>query len=165
MTKNYNNNYVKTMDATKKYILYDYQGNKIVDQLKYIDLLDDYYLAIDDNNKLRVFGYDNTKYLEDGITLYNNDYVKTIVKRKVDEETKYSYTYELQDKTLTINVYNNGNVETTNLNLNDGLVSKNLKYINYFNGSIYFYSDEAKTTLINSYKCNNPNNLQDFRYL
>ncbi len=159
--KNYNNNYVKTMDATKKYILYDYQGNKIVDQLKYIDLLDDYYLAIDDNNKLRVFGYDNTKYLEDGITLYNNDYVKTIVKRKVDEETKYSYTYELQDKTLTINVYNNGNVETTNLNLNDGLVSKNLKYINYFNGSIYFYSDEAKTTLINSYKCNNANNLQD----
>lgn len=159
--KNYNNKYVKTMDATNKYILYDYEGNKIIDSLNYIDLLDNYYLAVDLENKLKVYGYDNTKYIEEGIPLYNNNYVKTIVKNGVTEETNYSYTYELNDKKLSINVNHDGNVETTNLNLIDGLVSKNMKYISYYNGILYFYSDEAKNNLINSYKCNNANDLKD----
>lgn len=157
--KNYNKAYVKTMDATGKYILYDYDGNKIVDGLNYIDLLDEYYLAVDNENKLKIYGYDQTKYIEEGISLYNTNYVKVVKKDKNNSKTEYAYTYSLDDKKLILTINNNGEEETTTINLLEGLASKNKKYLSYFNGTLYFYSDENKTTLINSYKCNNPNNI------
>ena len=157
--KNYNSNYIKTKDATNKYILYDYNGTKIIDNLLYIDLLDEYYLAVNEENKLNVFGYDNMKYTEDGVQLYNNDYVKLVSKNELNEESRFAYNYNLQDKMLTINVNNNGKEESTTINLMEGLKNQSLKYINYFNRVLYFYSDEAKTTLINSYRCNNANTI------
>lgn len=154
--KNYNANYVKTKDATKKYSLFNYEGEKKDEDLNYIDLLDNYYIAVDSENKIKVYDYDKTKFNEEGIVLYNNDYVKEIDE---DNDAKYAYTYSLENSNLVIHVNNDGKDEVTTINLFEGLASKNYKYINYFNGSIYFYSDEEKTNLINSYKCNNKNNI------
>lgn len=154
--KNYNGNYVKTKDATKKYSLYTYEGERKDEDLNYIDLLDNYYLAIDSENKLKVYDYDKTKFIEEGITLYNTDYVKKIDK---NNNAEYAYSYSLESNNLLIHVNNDGKDEVTTINLFEGLASKNYKYINYFNGSLYFYADEQKTTLINSYKCNNKNNI------
>lgn len=161
--KDYNAKYVKTTDASNKYILYDYEGNKIDEDLNYLDLLDDYYLKVDNENKLLIAGYDKTKYLEEGLPLYNTNYVPIITQDKKGKETtkEYAYTYTLADNKITFKINNEGKEEETTINLLDGLVSKNLKYINYFNGTLYFYSDEEKNTLINSYICNNKNDLKD----
>ena len=159
--KNYNGNYVKTKDATNKYTLYDFEANKIDGDLNYIDLLDNYYLAVDSENKLKIYDYEKTKYIEDGIELYNTDYVKTIKTKDKNEDAtaSYAYTYSLDNNELTLHINNNNQEETTIINLLEGLASKAYKYVSYYNGSLYFYSDEEKTTLINSYKCNNPNNI------
>ncbi len=161
--KNYTDKYVKTVDATNKYTIFDYQGNKIEEGLNYVDLLDNYYLTVDNENKLKIMDYEKTKYLEDGIPLYNTDYVPIITKDKNNKETSkdYAYTYSLDGTNLTITVNNNGKEEVSNINLLEGLVSKNLPFISYYNGTLYFYSDEAKTTLINSYICNNKNDIKD----
>lgn len=159
--KNYNAKYVKTVDAAGKYILYDYEGQKVAEDLNYIDLLDEYYLAVDNENKLKIMGYDGTKYLEEGLELHSTDYVPTVKKDKNNKEKSkdYAYTYSLEDTNLTININNDGKEESKTINLLEGLVSKNYKFVSYYNGAIYFYSDEAKTTLINSYVCNNPNKI------
>ncbi len=159
--KNYNDQYVKTVDATNKYTLYDYQGAKKAEGANYIDLLDNEYLIVDNENKLKVMGYDDTKYLEEGIPLYNTDYVPVVHKDKNNKETKkdYAYTYTLDGNNLTLNVNKDGEDEESKINLLDGIVSKKYKFISYYNGALYFYSDEAKNTLINSYICNNKNEL------
>ena len=157
--RNYNNMYIKTMDATKVYELYDYEGKKIAENYKYIDLLDEYYLAVDKENKLKIFDYENNKYIEDGIELYNNNYIKTVKVEDSLEENEHAYDYILQDQMLTINVKKDSEVIENQINLLDGKASKDLKYINYFNGTLYFYKEEQKENLINSYRCNKPNQL------
>ncbi len=158
--KNYNDKYVKVVDAAGKYFLYDYEGNKIAENLNYIDLLDEYYLTVNDENKLGIMGYDQTKYLEEGLELHNTNYVPTVNKKKTSKDAKeYAYTYSLEGTDLTIKINNEGKEEESKINLLEGLASKNYKYISYYNGALYFYSDEAKTTLINSYICNNPNKI------
>ena len=160
---NYNKKYIKTMDATKAYNIYDYEGKKIVDgykdSYKYIDLLDDYYLAVDKDNKLKIYDYENNKYLEDGIALYNDNYVKKIIKNGSIETNDFAYEYVLDNTYLTLKVKTDTDIEEHKINLLDGLLSKGLKYINYFNGTLYFYKEENKENLINSYKCNKPNQL------
>ncbi len=156
--KNYNSSYVKTTDANNKYTLYDYEGNKKTENANYIDLLDNYYFTVDEENKLRVFGYDDVKYTEDGITLYKTDYVQTLKDKQTKEAAKSAYTYTLDNNEIIFNVTTqDGGTETSSINLLEGLVSQKLKYLNYFNRTLYFYKDEEKKELINSYRCNNEN--------
>ena len=66
--KNYTDKYVKTVDAAGKYMLYDYEGNKKAEGLNYIDLLDEYYLLVDNDLKAlveKIFNTLFTKYLQD----------------------------------------------------------------------------------------------------
>ena len=155
-----NKDHLKTKDALSNYKVYDYQG-KDIGEGSYALLLDDYVIFVRDL-QLYVTDYEKHPMNLDGIPLKNEQYnpIAYYKKNKLTK-TKKSFDAEVYDKNLIITVYGNSTdeVETTNLNLQEGLYSINIPFINYLNGKLYFYSDEKKENLLGSYECNNKNNI------
>ena len=75
--------------------------------------------------------------------------------------TKKSFDYELTDDILLVNVYDNDEKTNYNVNLKEGRLSKNLAFLNYFDGSLYIYGDISKKELLGSYRCNNQNTIEN----
>lgn len=162
--KDYNEKAIKTVSDTGEYHLVDYENNRIVkDGYDYIDLLDNYVLLIKDK-KMYIRDYENKKMNVVGIDLEDESYIQTSIydkdsKRLVTINQSYEITY--QGSFMKIEISKNLAKETKTINLNEGRVSKNLKNIEYFDGTLYIYSDEEKETLLGSYPCNNKNNMDD----
>ena len=152
--------YIKIMNESGKYSVYDYFGKEIFADYDYIELYDEY-AALINEKKMTLKFYDGAKLNEEEIKLKNNNYIKTNVynEDKVLKETKESFYIEENNNTINVNVIKNEEVEITNINKFEGLRSKNLKYANYFDGKLYFYSDEEKTILLGTYTCNNKNKI------
>lgn len=158
--KNLNKKYIKSIDEVGKYDVYDYNGKLIFSDYDYVELYDDYVALIKDN-KLMLKFYDKAKIHEEEIDLFNNNYVKTSVYGKDNKliETKESFYVIENENKINVSVIKENEIKETSLNRLEALKSRNLKYINYFNGKLFIYKDLEKTNLIGTYTCSNKNIL------
>lgn len=156
--KNYDDNNL-SVKIGGDYYIYDYQGKRLVDvKYDYIRFVDSYILGID-NKKLYIRDKDGSIMNGEGIRIDSNDY-----------NTKLIFNDDLRQtgKEEAFSAVVNGNTmrleydeEYLNVNLNEGNFNKNLSYINYFAGKLYFYSDEAKTKLLGTYQCSYANAVDE----
>jgi len=157
--KSYNDKYLVTNSSG--YTITDYDGREILeDSFDYISLLEGYILAVD-KNKIYIRDYQNNKYNEDGITLHNDNYniINIYDKDKKLVESKKSFEASVSGNSIELITYKDGSENSTIIDTNEGILSNKLKYLNYFGGKLYFYSDEEKTDLIGVYSCNNKNSV------
>ncbi len=157
--KSYNNNYIVVNDDG--YYVYDYKSNLVYDEkYDYISLLDNYAVLID-NELLYIKDYQNNKYNEEGIDLNSKNYVVTNVynKDKVLEETKKAFGINIEGDNIIVSYKNKNSDKTKSLNILEGSISTKLKYVNYFDGKLYFYQDEDKSDLLGSYTCTTKNTI------
>ena len=153
--KAFNSRFIVTGDI--EYNIYDYNANKVLpDSYDNIKTDEDYIFVIL-NRKLIIFDNNLNKLNENGIKLQNNDFDTTYIfdNNNILKETKKPFEYDLKGSSLIINV----NGKETKININEGVVNTKYDYINYFDGTLYFYSDKEKTSLIGSYKCRNKNSV------
>ena len=154
--------YVKTKDDEGKYHVYDYNVTELQsDTWDYVVLLENYMIGIN-NKQLYVINYEGSPMNHDGILLNNDKYnpIETYEELKL-VNTEKSFDYELTGSLLNINVYNGEDKENHSINLNEGRLSSSLAYLEYFDGKLYLYSDQDKTTLIGSYPCDNKNEINN----
>lgn len=159
--KGYNDKYLKIIDDSNAYLVVDYSGEMIAKDLKYVYLMADYYLYVNNDNKLYIKDFTNAKMIEDGLVLFNNDYLATMIYDKNGQliETKYAFNVIDLDETLKVNIKDSSeDGKIININLAEGNLSKTLSFYSYFAGKLYFYEDDDKERLIGSYLCTNPNN-------
>lgn len=159
--KNYNSEYV-VVGSNNKYFLYDYKKNLVFDKsFSYIKLLDEYVLCVDELN-LYIYDYEGFKYNSEPIILPSSQFNKLFI---YDEEGKSKGVNGSFDVTINENLMKitllAGDKSVKSINLLEGMVSKKIKYINYFDNTLYFYGDEEKTSLLGSYKCTNKNILEN----
>ena len=157
-----NDRYVKTKDSEGAYHVYDYNVTELKDKTwDYVVLLTDYMITVEDQ-KLYVMNYEGSPMNREGIALNNENYnaVETYEELKLID-TEKSFDYELTGTLLNINVYNGSDKENHSINLNEGRLSSSLAYLEYFDGKLYFYSDQDKNTLIGSYPCDTRNEVGD----
>jgi len=154
--RNFSDKYISVYD--EGYSLYDYQGQKILeDTFDYIDFASGYVFTI--TNK-KVFAYDSDlfKLNETGIKVKNEEYNKTYIFDANNnlKETKKAYnitfttdeiTFELSDET------------EKSINLNEARLNKEIDYVSYYDGILYFYQDLDKKELLGSYSCTNKNKV------
>ncbi len=139
-----------------KYTLYDYKGSALIkdDSIEYIDFKDGYVFLIKGG---RIYAYDNTlfKLTETGIKLKSEEYRPSYVfdNKNNYKETKSPYKLSTTDGKIIVDI----NGKEKELNVYEGVISKTLPYVNYFDGSLFFYSDSEKTDLIGSYTCSHEN--------
>jgi len=140
----------------KTYNLYSFEYEELLSDYDYISLHDGV-IALIKSNRLYLVNADLNKLHEDGIRLENKDYVKKYVYDVNNKlvETKKSYEIELKDNKAIITI----GKDIKEINLYEGEVSSKLNYMSYFDGKLYFYSDEEKDDVIGTYTCTNKNNL------
>ena len=162
--KNYSDSLLSIENASE-YYLYDFKGNLKTDEsYDYINFYDEYVILIKEE-KLYIVDKDLNKLYEEVIkvnmTSEDNYNSINIFDKKTNKlvETKSSYKLEINNNTINLFIKNGTEEVEKQINTFDSLVSKNYPYINYFGGILYFYSDEAKTELIGSYECTNPNDI------
>ncbi len=155
--------YLKTKDASDHYHIYDYNGKEILKekQLSYVDLLNDLILAVIEN-QIMFFDYEENIMSMDKFEVKNTNYnpVETVKNGKIVKKS-LSFETSITGHIVNIDIYNNEEKENHTFDLYDGKLSKNLAMINYFNGTIYFYSDEEKTNPVGSYNCTNKNQVDE----
>ena len=164
LSKNINSN-VKSaneefivININDTYNLYDYENNELLSDYDYISLHEKV-VALVNNKRLYLMDNELNKLYEEGIRLTSTDYVKKYVYNEKLTLTKTLKSYEIETNNSEVIVKIND--EETKVNLYDGLYSAPISYLNYFNGTLYFYSDEEKTDLLGKYKCNTENNLSE----
>ncbi len=159
--ENFTETYIKALNNEGKYVVYNYNNQKIFDEsYDYVALYNDYAVLINDNKMYLKF-YDQNKLNEEAILLKNKNYVKTSVydTNNVLKETRESFYLEENNGIISITIFDGNSSSIEVVNKNEGNLSKNLRNMNYFNGKIYIYSDTAKETLLGSYTCANKNNV------
>lgn len=155
--KSYNDKYIVVNN--NGYYVYDYDGNLIFDDAyDYIELLDDYAVLID-RGLLYIRDYNNNKYNEVGVEVGSQYYnpLNVYSEDKVFIETRRAYEITVSDGMIDVTYTQDNRDRTQSIDLADGTMSMNYKYISYFDGVLYFYRDEEKTDELGSYKCTNQN--------
>ncbi len=159
--KYYNSNYVVTKD-NGLYNVYNFKAQQVATGYSFATVKNKYMFLITDKEMI-VKDKDGNKFNEDPITLINGDYVKTYV---LDQDgglvkTKRSFETEVKGNDINIAVYNMEYEEPQykTLSILEGNLNKSYDFVNYFDGTLYFYKDAKKTELIGSYTCNNKNEL------
>lgn len=142
-----------------EYYVYDYSGKVVVnDKYDYIRFANNYIIAAV-GKKLFVYDVNGNRMNIEGIRITSDSY-----------NTKLIFNDNLRQvgKEEAFNVVVSSNImrieygeDYTKINLSDGIVSKNIPYISYFAGKLYFYSDEEKSNLIGSYKCEYANDIDE----
>lgn len=154
--KNYSDKYI-SIAIDEAYSLYDYEGQKVLEQDNdYITFKDEYVFIID-SKKLYAYDADLNLLNYDGIKINATNYNKTIYYDEKLKETKRddSFTIEVGSGTIAISEGKTKN----EINVYEGKLSGKYKYVSYLNGTIYIYRDEAKTSLLGTYTCKNKNDV------
>ena len=159
--RQYNDQYIIAGEDEKLY-LYDYKNKLVLNKsFSYIKLLKDYIIVVNDLDLL-VLDYEGNKYNISPITLKNKNYVAKNVYDKKGKKIRTEAAFEetIKDSKLIITIM--GDPESkVSIDLLEGKVSANLKYVNYLDGVLYFYSDEDKTELLGKYTCTNKNTINE----
>lgn len=154
--KNFDNNYISVEIDGDVYI-YDYSGiRQKEDKYDYIRFVDNYVIAAD-SKKLYAFDSELYPLNLEGVRIESSNY-----------NTKLIFNDELVQtgKEDAFNAYlSNGNLRIehngayTDLKLAESAFNKKLSYVSYYQGKLYFYSDEEKTQLLGSYNCSYANDV------
>lgn len=151
----YNDQFIVTKDGENKYQIYDYDDNKLQsDSFLFIKLNDIYYAAVKDTG-IFVYDKDGTKYNETPIGLSSNTYNRTYILDANNQVISNEVAFEISTNDDFITITRGKAIDS--LSIKEASVNKEHPYINYYNGILYFYSDEAKTSLIGKYTCKNRN--------
>ncbi len=139
------------------YNLYDYDFTELLSNYEYIGFYDKY-IAFALSNRLYLRDNDLNMLEPDGIRLTSKDYVRSYVYDNGKlTETKKAFDITSEGTVVTVVVGD----ETKNIDVLDGKASGNYKYLSYFNGKLYFYSDEEKEELLGTYTCSNKNVISE----
>ena len=153
--KNFDDKNISVLVDKEKF-LYNYDGEKVIETgFDYIRFVEDYVIGAS-NKKLYVYDFDGSPMNIDGIRISSNKYNTRLI---YGEDLKQTGREVAFDAFVTSNNMRieYGTEEFELINLSEGAFSKTLDYINYLQGKLYFYSDEAKTKLIGTYTCKNAN--------
>ncbi len=145
-----------SVNINSKYYAYNYEGSKVLDKnFDYIAFVDDYFIAAE-SSKLFIYDKDGSVMNGEGIRISSDSYnTKLIFNEELRQTGKEeAFSAYVSGNTLRLEYDEDGLV---NVNLNEGNYNKNMPFVNYFNGKLYFYSDKTKTNLIGSYQCNYAN--------
>ena len=97
----------------------------------------------------------------EGIKLKNSNYqVRETYKRKKLSKLERAFDASVVDKVLNVTIYDEEDEETKSINLSEGELSKTLAFLNYFDGTLYFYKNEEKKDLIGRYTCEHKNTIE-----
>ena len=139
------------------HVISNYEGEQDDHIYDYVKLEDDLLFLIN-NNKLTIRDYNFNKVNEERINLsnkfYNHEYIfdKKSYK-KLKEEKAFEYITEQMNLKVVV-----GNKEY-NYNLFETALNAQYSFVNYINGKLYIYKDEAKDMLLHAYTCNNKNDV------
>ena len=153
----YNDEYIVV--DNNGYYVYSYDGDLIFDDAyDYIELLDDYAILID-RDLLYVRDYQNNIYNVEGVDLDSTYYnpLHVYSEDKIYIETRRAYEVIVDEDTMDVTFTRDGRERTQTIDLQDGKMSAKYNYISYFDGVLYFYSDEEKSELLGTYECSNAN--------
>lgn len=160
--KSFNDKHIVVL-KDNKYSIVDYRNNLEFNKTyDYIMLLNDFVVGINDKS-LSIYDYKENLLQQDDIVLPNDYYNKTYVYDKNNKliDTKEAFWVIENHPTVTIEYYNNNNEVTSKvINVYEKMVSEKYDFISYYDGALYFYEDEAKTSLLGSYKCNSKNVIE-----
>ena len=160
--KNYSNS-LFVVKSGNDYNVYDYESNLIASGYRFATVLDDY-MAVVKSSKVYLRDKNNLKYHEEGIAIEGDDYIRKYIYNSEGKlnESKTEFVLGKNNNKVYIATYNDENEpEYKYFESLYPLANQKYKYLNYFDGSLYFYKDEAKEELIGSYKCNSLNNITD----
>lgn len=152
----YNDIYLVTKDNDGKYEIFNYEGNNLLNASYLFIKLSDNFYAVVSSNGLFVFDKEKNKYNELPIALSSTTYNKTYVFDANNQMISNDVAFEISSSEDYITVTRGKAVDT--LSVKETLTNKEHQYINYFNGILYFYGDDAKTNLLGKYTCKNRNN-------
>jgi hypothetical protein len=151
--------YGKKYIVTDKYKLLDFSGKSIeTPAADFITLKDNYVLLVK-SSKLFVFDEGLKPINVEGIELSSSDYLKTIIVKEdgTIEETKEAFSFTASESNINIKVDEN----EYNFNPVESIINNSLEYINYIDGTLYFYKEKDKKTQIGKYTCNNQNHVSN----
>lgn len=155
--KNYDKNNI-SVNLNGKYYVYNYEGKALlIDQADYIRFVESYIITAT-GKKLLIYDKDGSPMNKDGIRIQSSSYnTKLIFNEELRQTGKEeAFNVSINGKTMKID-YND---EYATINLNEGELNKNISYISYFSGKLYFYSDEEKHDLLGSYVCAYANKIE-----
>ena len=157
--KYYNDYFVVVKDA-KKYAVYNYQGEELVSGYDFATVSDEFMLLVKDES-VYIRDVNKTKYNEKGYKLKNTNYVKTTHYDKDGKFVRKDMSFELlrDGELVQLLIYEGEEPHYTNINVIEALGNTKYSYMSYFDGKLYFYSDDTKETLLGSYTCNTKNEL------
>lgn len=162
--KYYTNKLIVTEDLGK-YTAYDYDAKIITGDYDFITARDNYLFLINENKEMFIIDSEGSKYNEEGIKLYNDNYVTSYIYDKDGKltSTNQAFKIEVDSDELNILVYTKDFKEDkyNTINLNEGRNNKKLAYYSYFNGKLYFYDDLTKLNLLGTYTCTNKNTVSN----
>ncbi len=149
----------------QSYHVYDYDGNLLASSYDFAQVTDSY-MALVKDNKVYVQDKEKNKYIEEGISLKNQEFVRKFIFDSEGKLTETKWSFSLKNSNeddLEVIVYDKTVKEEEYHQLSKKTVAVNKKYdyVNYFDQYLYFYRDKEKTNLIGSYKCTNPNIIFD----
>lgn len=154
--KNYDDNYI-SISNNGVYNLYDYNAHKVLDKNAGFITFKNGYVFLIETKKLYAYDDELNALNYEGIRLSSSNYVKRIVFNDELKEVEREDTFDINVGTSTIQITDGDN--TIEINLNEGQVNKDLKYISYFDGTLYIFKDAEKTSLLGSYICKNKNEI------
>lgn len=156
--KSFDDNYVALAEGNN-YSLYDYAGNKVIDEtFNYIEFNSSYVFVINDS---KLYAYDSElNKLNNGIKIKSTNYQKKYIFDEKNNllDTKKAYTITV-NRDGTISIEESASKSTKTINIYEAVLSENYDYVTYLDGQLYFYKDLEKTELIGTYKCNNQNKI------
>ena len=138
-------------------VLYDLNGNKVIN-IEYDNILldKDFVFGIN-SRKMTIYDNNLNKLNEEEIKLKSLDYKTSYIfdEKNTLKETKKPFEFTYSNGSLTI-TYDD---KEKTINVYEGAFNSKLDFVNYFDGKLYFYSDEDKENLIGKYTCKNKNDV------
>ena len=138
-------------------VLYDLNGNKVINKEYDTILLDKDFVFGINSRKMTIYDNNLNKLNEEEIKLKSLDYKTSYIfdEKNTLKETKKPFEFTYSNGSLTI-TYDD---KEKTINVYEGAFNSKLDFVNYFDGKLYFYSDEDKENLIGKYTCKNKNDV------
>ena len=154
--KNFDNNNLSVLIDKSEYV-YNYDGEKVIDKaFDYIRFTSDYIIGAI-NKKLYVYDSEGSPMIIDGIRISSNKYNTRLIYGTDLKQTGREVAFDAFVTGTNMRIEYGEDYQV--INLNEGTLSKSLKFVNYIQGKLYFYSDEEKSNLIGTYVCKNENTV------
>lgn len=137
--------------------LYDLNGNKVINKEYEYIILDKGFVFAIASRKMTIYDENLNKLNEEEVKLKTLDYKTAYIfdDKNSLKETKKPFEFNYSNGRLTITYDDKEKM----INVYEGTLSSKLDFVNYFDGKLYFYSDEDKENLIGKYTCKNKNDV------